>query len=145
MISFTRYPSFSRYSIPAYYVKSSNQVKQAPYRKHLAVDISEKEEEYVLKFDVPGFMKSDIDISIDKNTLKISVLKKKEDETQNEEEKQNKEDFILVERKTILTERSFELPDDVDTEKIDAKCEHGVLTLTLQKKEAEKPRKIRID
>ena len=90
---------------------------------------------FVLKADVPGVAESDIDIAVHNNILTISG-------TRNAEERKEGDSFALYERQYGSFSRSFSLPDTADGERVEAKLESGVLTLTIWKKAEAKPRKI---
>ena len=96
------------------------------------VDIFEEGNEVVLKTDLPGMKKEDIKVDITENMLTISGERTKT-------EKIEKGDYFRHERTFGTFERRFELPGDLDTEKITAHYEHGVLELRIpMMKEAEK-------
>lgn len=96
-----------------------------------AVNISEHENEFQVSLAVPGMKKSDFKIDVDGNMLTISSEKE-----QSKEEKEKK--FTRKEYSYSSFSRSFTLPEDVNTEKIDAKYEDGVLKLSLPRKEGAK-------
>ena len=98
------------------------------------VDISEKPDSYILDADMPGVSKENLEITLDNNTLTISG--KVEATTGSKLEYQ---EFELHNYK-----RSFVVGEDVNTGKIEAKLENGVLNLIIPKSERTKPRKIEI-
>ena len=103
-----------------------------------AVDIVEKKDAILVKADLPGLSKEDIRVSIENNVLTISGEKK--------EEKEHKEgELVRSERYYGSIHRAFTLPSTIDSQKVSAKFENGVLELTLTKKEEAKPRQISID
>lgn len=95
-----------------------------------AVNVVEKENEFAVDLSVPGFDKDDIDIEIDKNQLTISAS----NESKNEE-KDDKDRVVRREFSASSFERSFVLPDNIDTEKISARQENGILKLSLPKRQ----------
>lgn len=97
-----------------------------------AVDIYENEKGLTLVADVPGSSKDGIDIKVEEGLLTIKA----------EAKYQLREDRIYHEFDIMNYWRQFRLSDQVDAEKIEAKLEHGVLTLELPKAEKAKPRKI---
>ncbi len=103
-----------------------------------AVDIHETDESFVVKADLPGMNKEDIQIDIKDSTLTLKGEKKFE-------EKVSKDNYIRVERTYGTFIRSFTLPQNVDSDKIKAKYKDGVLELTLPKKEEAKPKQIKVD
>jgi len=92
------------------------------------VDISEDENNIFIEADMPGVKKEDIKISMDNDLLSITA-----ERTQSEEEK--KKGFHRVERSWGCLSRSFTLGENVNTEKIEAKYDNGVLKLTVPKVE----------
>jgi HSP20 family protein len=102
-----------------------------------AIDVAEKENEFVVKAEVPGCKAEDIDISVHGNTLTVSGEKKQEHE-------QKEEGYYHVERSYGSFRRDLNLPTEVDTAKIEAECKNGVLTITLPKAEAAKPVKVKV-
>ena len=102
-----------------------------------AVDIYETENELVLKADVPEVDPKDIDVRVENQTLTLSGERKFE------EEKSNK-GFHRIERSYGTFVRSFTIANTFDTEKIAADFKNGVLTVSLPKKEAAKPRQVKV-
>jgi HSP20 family protein len=100
-------------------------------------EVKETNEAFVVKADVPGVAESDLDIAVHNNVLTISGVR------QSEERKEG-ESFALYERQYGSFSRSFSLPDTADGERVEAKLETGVLTLTIWKKAEAKPRKIQL-
>jgi HSP20 family protein len=102
-----------------------------------AVDISEDENALVLSADIPGVKMEDIDIKLEQGTLTLSgsrEFKKQED----------KGGYHRLERSYGSFHRAFTLPDTVDTDKVEAAFDNGVLTITLPKKEVAKPKTIKV-
>ncbi len=100
------------------------------------VDIYETEDEYVLKTDLPGVKKEDVDITIHDNKLEINA---KIDDNEN-----STENLKYSEYSTDNYYRSFNVGTDINSEEIKADLEEGVLTLHLPKKPEVKPKKIAI-
>jgi HSP20 family protein len=103
-----------------------------------AFEVKETNEAFVLKGDVPGVREADIDIAVHNNVLTISG-------TRQAEERKEGDSFALYERQYGSFSRSFALPDTADGERIEAKLESGVLTLSIWKKAEAKPRKISLN
>jgi HSP20 family protein len=103
------------------------------------VDIFEEGKELVMKADLPGMKKEDVDINLTENVLTVSGEKKKE-------EKVEKGDYFRYERSHGSFFRRFELPYGIDTGKIKATLEDGVLEIRLPRtnEAVEKSRKIAI-
>ncbi len=101
------------------------------------VDIYEEGNEVVLRADMPGMEKKDIDISIYHGYLTISGHRKKE-------EKVEKGNYLRYERSHGSFFRRFELPSDIDAEKVKAHLENGILEVRLPKSEEMKGRSKKI-
>ena len=95
--------------------------------RRIRVDVTETDQAYMVKADMPGMKKEDIKISIDGNVVSISAAMK-------EEKEQTTGNMMYSERYSGEQFRSFSLPQDVDESKADAKYQDGVLHLTLPKK-----------
>jgi HSP20 family protein len=102
-----------------------------------AVDIFETENELVLKADVPEVALQDIDVHVENETLTLSGERKFASED-------NSKGFHRIERSYGKFTRSFSLPTTVEAEKVSAEYHDGVLTVKLPKKEAAKPRQVKI-
>jgi HSP20 family protein len=100
-----------------------------------AFEVKETNEAFIVKADVPGVQESDLDIAVHNNVLTISG-------TRHAEERKEGDAFALYERQYGSFSRSFSLPDTADGERVEAKLDGGVLTLTIWKKAEAKPRKI---
>lgn len=101
------------------------------------VDIYETENELVLKADVPDVDQKDIDVRVENQTLTISGERKFE-------KQDSGKGYHRIERNYGSFSRSFAVPNSFDAEKIAATYRNGVLSITLPKKEAAKPRQIKI-
>jgi HSP20 family protein len=102
-----------------------------------AVDIKESDEALTLYAEIPGLSKDDVSITLEKNVLTISGERKFEKDVE-------KENFHRIERAYGSFSRSFSLPANVQTDKVDASFGDGVLTVILPKSEGAKPRQIEI-
>ena len=103
-----------------------------------AVDIYETENELVLKADLPEVSLNDIDVRVENQTLTIAGERKFQKE-------ESKKGFHRIERSYGRFVRSFAVPNSFDTDKINAQFQNGVLTVTLPKKEAAKPRQVKVE
>lgn len=103
-----------------------------------ATDITENDEEVVVRFELPGVSPEDVHISVTDNVLTIKGEKKEE------REKKDK-NYHRSECVYGSFERSFTLPADVDTDKIKATFKHGVLNVVIPKAEHAKPKDIKIE
>ncbi len=103
----------------------------------LPLDVSENDDHYLVKASLPGVKPDNIDVTYRNGTLTISAESKQEQEFE-------KEQYHIRERSYGTFRRSINLPGDIDPDKIDARFEDGVLTLTLPKSEQAKPKRISI-
>jgi HSP20 family protein len=102
-----------------------------------AFEVKETSEAFVLKADVPGVEEKNLDVAVHNGTLTVSGHR-------SVEERKDGDSYALYERQYGSFTRSFALPEMADGERIEAKLETGVLTLTIAKKSEAKPRKIAI-
>ena len=102
------------------------------------VDVLEKKDLYLLQMDLPGFSEKDVEISLKENILTISSLAKGEKVEKIEGE------YILKERNSKQFLRRFTLPNDIDSEKVNANFKNGVLSINIPRKEAMQKRTIAI-
>ena len=100
-----------------------------------AVDVVESEKAYEITAELPGMDEKNIEVKVAEGGLTIKGEKQ-------EEKEEKKKDYYLHERHFGSFERSFDVPESVDADKIEASFKKGVLTVTLPKKpEAQKPAK----
>lgn len=93
----------------------------------IRVDVSETDQAYTVKADIPGVKKEDIKIAIEGSTVSISA-------TTQQEKEEKIGNVMRTERYSGEQYRSFSLPQEVDDTKAEAKYQDGVLSLTLPKK-----------
>lgn len=93
-----------------------------------AVNISENDSSVLLQFAVPGFEKNELSIDIEKDFITISGKKENSEEL-------NKKAFTRREYSFNSFKRTFSLPENINTEAVEAIYENGILSLTLNKKE----------
>lgn len=101
------------------------------------VDIHETDDAYVLQADLPGMKKEDIDVQIVEDQITLRGSRTREDRSESK-------GYRRYERAEGKFERSFRIRGGVDATKVEAKFEHGVLTVTLPKPEEAKPRQIEV-
>jgi HSP20 family protein len=104
----------------------------------IRLDVDEADAEYLVKAEIPGVRKEDIDVRIDGNQVTISAEVKKE----SEEQKGSR--VLRSERQYGYASRSFMLDSPVDESKADAKYQNGVLQLKLPKRAQEAKKKLTI-
>lgn len=126
---FDRFLSEPGFSIPKLFSEKS---------WYPTVDVSEGKKEIIVKAEIPGVDKEDIDISLEGRFLTIRGEKKHEKE-------ESDEHFHRVESSFGFYKRTIELPSDVDESKVDAKYKNGVLKIKLNKAKETDTRKIKIN
>lgn len=102
-----------------------------------AIEMFEKEDRYVVQAELPGMKEEDVDVSVTDNTLTIKGERKTGNEVK-------EEDYYCCERSYGSFFRSIGLPSNVDTDKIEAACENGVLEISLPKALEAKPKKVTV-
>ena len=121
----------------------------APY----GVDVREDCDHIYVEAELPGFRKDDVDITLEHGTLTITAVRS--EQTENGHGKGNggggqpqqgkpQGEWLLRERRYTRFQRSFSLPPTVDDQSVNARLQDGVLTVTLNKREEVKPRKIQV-
>jgi HSP20 family protein len=103
----------------------------------LALDVSENENEFVVKASLPGVKPEDVQITAQGDTLTIRGEMKVEQEKKDER-------YHLRERKVGQFLRTIRLSTPINPEKAKANFENGVLTLNLPKAEESKPKQIKV-
>jgi HSP20 family protein len=102
-----------------------------------AVDILDTEDALVLRADLPDVKPQDLDVRMENNTLTLSGKRSfDKDETV--------KGWHRIERSYGEFVRSFQVPPTVDTDKVGADYKNGVLTVSLPRKEAAKPRQVKV-
>lgn len=102
------------------------------------IDAYETDKEIVIEAEVPGMDRKDITVKVEDNILKISGEKKLEREKKDR-------NYRVYERSYGKFERCLALPDYADAEKIKAKYENGVLTITIPKREEKKVKVVDVE
>ena len=102
-----------------------------------AADIVERDDEYLIKAELPGVDRDDIDINLENDVLTITGERKLEETKETDKTHR-------VERFYGRFSRSFRVPDDVDASAIKAQSSDGVLKLHLPKTKAKKPEAVKI-
>jgi len=105
---------------------------------HFRVDVSESENAYTIRAELPGVKKDDININIDADQVAISA------EVKNEKEVKDGERTLRSERYYGKVQRAFQLGQPIDENTANAKYVDGVLELTLPKKAAASAKRISI-
>jgi len=102
------------------------------------VDVTENETGYVVRAEIPGVKKEDIDVAIDGNQVEISA------EVKNENEVKQGEKVLRTERHYGKVYRAFALGQEIDENATQAKYSDGILELTLPKKASVSAKRITI-
>lgn len=117
------------------FAPETRRMRAAEWQVLPAMDVVEKEDEYEITAELPGLDEKNIEVKLANDTLTIKGEKK-------EEKEEKAKDFHMSERRFGYFQRSFQIPEGVDTDKIDASFTKGVLTVklpkTMEAKKAEK-------
>lgn len=105
------------------------------------VDIRETKENLQLTFEVPGMTKEDIKVLIKDKILTVSGKREDKREEKSEEKIAN---WIRTEISSGEFSRSFTLPEYINPDRVRADYKHGMLEITLEKKEELKPKEIEV-
>jgi HSP20 family protein len=103
-----------------------------------AVDIEETDSAYRIEAELPGLNKDDVQITMENNVLRIAGERKLEKDVR-------KDNFHRIERVYGTFQRSFALPQQVDSEHVQASFKDGILTVLVPKSAQARPRKIEIE
>jgi len=102
-----------------------------------ALDVYDEKDDLIVKAEIPGLSKDEIDISLEGNTLTIKGEKKKEEEIK-------EEDYYRCERTFGAFTRSIDLPTEVNAAKVNASFKNGVLEIRLPKTEEGKKSVVKV-
>jgi len=97
------------------------------------VDVREEEDRYVIEAELPGLSEKDLKLELKDGILALSTAK-------TEEKKEEGRKWLRRERREFSFARSFELPENADGEKIEARFKDGLLTVELPKKAETAPK-----
>jgi HSP20 family protein len=102
------------------------------------VDVYEDAHQLALKLEVPGIKQEDLDVQVENQMLTVKGERKFEKD-------EKEENFHRIERRYGSFVRSFTLPQTVDAGSVKANYDNGVLTISLAKKEAAKPKQVKVE
>jgi HSP20 family protein len=102
-----------------------------------SVDVFEERDEVVVKAELPGMSKDEINVKVTDDIVTISGEKKKEENVE-------KKDYYRMERSYGSFTRSFRLPTEVQTEKASAKFKEGILEIRIPKTEEAKKKEKKV-
>lgn len=122
----------------------ANWSEQRPFEEFSATiesmpaDVLERDEEYVVHVDLPGFDIEAVDVAVTDSTLRI-VAEREESIDESEA------DYVRRERHHARAERSIRLPTEIDADAVEARMKNGVLTVTLPKDAETAARQVEIE
>jgi HSP20 family protein len=115
----------------------AQQVWRETARPAAPMDAYRRGDRFLVELDVPGVDPATIDLTVEQNVLTVTAERRRSFGEQDE--------VLVAERPSGEFRRQLFLGEQLDTERIAATCENGVLTLTLQVAEQAKPRRITVD
>lgn len=130
---FTPFRSSARFETPALFDELFRNLALNPAWREsglapdIRIDVSEDDEAFHVRAEIPGVDKQDIDVSVEGNQVAIAAEVKQEDKHKDERE-------VFVECSYGKAYRAFTLPGEVDGDRTEARYDKGVLTLALPKK-----------
>ncbi|GAB3360775.1 MULTISPECIES: Hsp20/alpha crystallin family protein [Giesbergeria] len=123
---------------PGFYVRPLHG-DPLPSPSQMKVDVTEADDSYTVQAELPGVPKEDIHVSIEGNVVSLRA------EVRQLDQQVEGEKVLRSERYFGQVARSFQLPADIDTSRAKAKYDHGVLTLTLPKKQGGNAQRLTIE
>lgn len=113
------------------------------------VDVTEDDKNYTLEMELPGRTEEDVSIELEEDSLTISSKKEVVKEEKDSKKSDKKEEkpaahYLLKERYVSDFSRKFTLPKNVNPEQISASFKNGILTINMEKKAIEAPKRIQI-
>ena len=100
-----------------------------------AIDVLERKDSYLIEAELPGFSEKDIRLEVKEGVLTLGTEKKIETD-----EKGKDGTWLRRERNDLCFSRTFNLPEDTDSDRIEAKFRDGLLTIELPRKPESAPR-----
>ena len=148
----TRTPDFDSTELDTFFDRMSRQFEELTrqfdgtrtFRRNTAVDLRDDPEAFVVAIDLPGFEKSDIEVTVANRDLRVDAERELARDTSEDESVDGR--YVRQERRTDSIHRSVRLPGDVrDDDDATATYNNGVLTVTLPKRTVEDGESRRID
>jgi HSP20 family protein len=96
----------------------------------MSIDLADRDEEFVVTADAPGFSKEEIDVRVTDRRLTIEA-------NRDERSEESDETYLRSERHSEALRRTIQLPEPVEEDGVSATYKNGVLTITLPKREPE--------
>ena len=129
MLRFDPYREFDRLT-----EQLASTATRAP--RALPMDAYRRGEQFIVQLDLPGVEPTAIDLTVERNVLTVRAERRFEPRQADE--------VVVAERPHGTYTRQILLGDTLDSENVQANCEHGVLTLTIQVAETAKPRRVQV-
>lgn len=101
------------------------------------VDLIERDDTLIVRAEVPGIEPQDLDVDVTREVVTIRGQHR-------EEARESRENYLRSEISRSEIHRRIELPVPVDPDRANARCENGVLEITLPKVEAARPRRLNL-
>lgn len=147
----TRTPDFDSTELDTFFDRMSRQFEELTrqfdgtrtFRRNTAVDLRDDPEAFVVAIDLPGFEKSDIEVTVANRDLRVDAERELARDTSEDESVDGR--YVRQERRTDSIHRSVRLPGDVRDDDATATYNNGVLTVTLPKRTVEDGESYRID
>lgn len=114
-------------AIPPVFCTTSPSGRRCENAKPVRVDLEDKDDEFVLTAELPGFDEDDIDVRVTDRTLRL--------EAEHAEETEEEGEYVKRERHRVSVARSISLPEAVEVDDFSATFNNGVLTVHLPKNE----------
>lgn len=109
-----------------------------------SVDVKQTEDSYVLDMDLPGKTENDVDLTLKDDVLTIASHEDTTKEAKSRDDEKENGEWLIRERRSYSFTRRFTLPQDVNTEGVNASFKNGVLTVVMPRKPAAEAKKIAI-
>jgi HSP20 family protein len=104
-------------------------------------DFRETDTSYIMDMELPGFDEKNINIHV--NGLNLTIASRQEEQKENKAE--DKDAYLIKERRTSSFSRTFKLPENADTDSVNAAFKNGVLSLEIKKRAEAQKRVIQIN
>jgi HSP20 family protein len=104
-------------------------------------DFRETDSSYIMDMELPGFDEKDINVHV--NGLNLTIASKQKEQKENKAE--DKDAYLIKERRSCSFNRTFKLPENADTDSVNAAFKNGVLSLEIKKRAEAQKRVIQIN
>ncbi len=129
---------FEDFFSPGRFPTLFGRLREEEFPAYPAIDVYDDKDNIVVKAEVPGLKREDIEIQIKGRDLLIKGEKKKEEEVKDE-------NYYYAERVYGAFSRTVRLPVDVKSDEVKAKFRNGILEIVLPKVEEAKPKEIKVE